>query len=336
MPLPSLDLEPFNLVAGFDYLKFYFPIHGAALDFGADRCKSKPCHDAASDYVVTLHDPARREIEHLIQEGDDPALAGLELFVDFMPRGAVDPMARVALLEQCFCALVTRFRPEDHSKAGVGYKAAHRGSVGKPFHNRIPDPSEEAVFGHRSTGLNFKLYLKKKDQGKALPMENWRVRLEVSMDRYGLYLIGIDKTSSLLGFGYRRAFAKSFKIVDRATVRQRARWSPATVREVTERLERGWRAAGVHAVGHGPMPEDALTQTIAMADWRAANGRLRTIDPKLLVLHVHREANRRIGEALRQLDRRMEQRVSGGPAHTARAKSLLTEGFLAEVSRAIT
>lgn len=336
MTLPSLDLEQFKVVAGLDYLKFYFPIHGAALDLETNRCNSTFVDSPYGDYIVTLQDPARHEIERLIQDGEDPGLCGLEVFVDFVPLGTVDPIARVDLLEQCFRALVTRFRPEDHSLTGVGYKAAHRGPKGKPFHNRIPDPSEEAVFGHRSSGLNFKLYLKKTDQGKELPIESWRVRLEATVDQYGLYLIGINKTSSLLGFGYRRAFAKCFKIIDRATVRQRSRWSPATVIEVTKWLERGWRAAGINAVGHGPMPVDALKQTIASAEWRSVNGRFKTIDPKLLVLHAHRAANSRIGEALRQLDRRLAQRVSGGPAAKGNAKSLLTEGFSAEVRSAIT
>ncbi|MGS0753741.1 hypothetical protein ACVBEH_02680 [Roseateles sp. GG27B] len=226
-----------------------------------------------------------------------------------------------------FLALATRFRPEDHSPTGVGYKAAHMGKAGVPFHDRIPSSLETLVYGHRTSGLNFKLYLKRHDHGVELPLEKWRVRLEITMQRYGLYLVGLNRVSSLFAFGYRKAFAKCFKVIDGVSVRNRARWSRSRTLAFQGRAERGWRRAGINAFGHGPMPVEALPATVAAAEWRTQNGKFKTIDPALHVLHPHLDANALIGQALRQLDRRMKQRISGGGKVGVHTKSLMPKVF---------
>lgn len=335
--IPSLDLTLFKAVARFDFVRFNFLLHGDALGLGAKRCYShlnEQQHDG--DWLVTIHDPSRSELERLVHEGEDPPLNGLELAVDFELKDDVPMNARVQALEQCFLALATRFRPEDHSPTGVGYKAAHVGRVGQPFHTRVPSSQETLVYGHKNTGLNFKLYLKRQDHGNELPLDQWRVRLEITMQRYGLNLVGLNRVSSLFGFGYRKALAKCFRVIDGVSVRNRTRWSVARKRACKGRAERGWKRAGVNAFGHGPMPLDALPSTIAAAQWRERNGEFKTIDPAPHIFHPHLLASALIGQALRQLDRRMAQRFSGERTVNRRGKSLMTREFFTRMSRGIT
>ncbi|ALT77932.1 hypothetical protein AT984_12840 [Paucibacter sp. KCTC 42545] len=256
--------------------------------------------------------------------------------VDFEPKDGTPMDARHEMLEHCFRGLAARFRPENYSPTGIGYKAAHLGGKGVPFHDRLAEPTEELVYGHRSTGVNLKLYLKKRDLDCDLPVEQWRVRLEVTAQQGGVSLVGLSRVSALFGFGYRRGFAKLFFIVDRVSVRKRTRWSALRVSRLNRAGAAGWLRAGVNAFGHGPWPEDVLKQSVAAAAWRANRARNKTLDPQPYVFHPHQAAHALIGQALRQLDRRMAPRNSGGNVQADGCKSLLTKEIPAAHPGAIT
>lgn len=322
--IPDLDLDRFTATAKLDFVRFWFDLHGSELGLPAGRCNTVRAEHYA-EWLVTLHDPRPGELARLVEEGEDPSLHGLELSIDFHPKVQVPVTEREAALKELFRALAARFRPEDHLPTGVGFKTGFRGLGPEPFHQRLPATDATLVYGHRSTGANMKLYLKRQDHGQVLPIEDWCVRLEASLGSYGLYLVGLDRMSSLFGFGYRATFARWFTVIDSVRVRRNARWSPKRVAELTSCLEQGWRRAGVNAIGPKGIVEDALPDTRSSIEWREAT----TIPPAHYRLVPHRRAHELIGNALRQLERRMVQRFSGGAAPASDAKSLMTEGISA-------
>lgn len=321
--IPSLDLSQFQARAKFDFIRFYFALHGDELGVGRERCKSVQSENY-EPWIVTIHDPTPAELHYLKIEGDDPSLHGLELTVDLLPRPSVPVEDRQALLQQTFLALAARFRPDDHLQTGAGYKAAHYRPRGVYIHDRLPGVGAELVYGHRDAGANMKLYLKQHDQRRQLPVEQWSVRMEVTLQRYGLYLVGLDRVSSLFGFKYRAAFADWFTVIDRVTVRRNARWSALRVARLEQLLDRRWREAGINALGPKVVPVDALVRTREEIERRSRAGHRRTLDPRPFVLKPHRRAHDMIANALRQLERKMAQRISGAMPSADADKSLMT------------
>jgi hypothetical protein len=320
--IPNLDLDRFTATAKLDFVRFWFDLHGSALELPVGRCRTVRAENDAL-WVVTIHDPQPGELARLVEEGEDPALHGLEVSIDFRPKVAMPAAEHEAVLKELFSALAARFRPEDHLPTGVGFKAGFRSPRPEPFHRRHPGADMTLVYGHRSTGANMKLYLKRQDQGRALPVEQWCVRLEASLAGHGLYLVGIGRMSSLFGYRYRATFARWFTVIDHVQVRRNARWSRKRVAELADCLERGWRRAGVNALGPKTTVVDALPGTRGAITYREDE----TIPPEHYSLHPHRRAHELISNALRQLERRMVQRFSGGAAPASEAKSLMTEGI---------
>ena len=130
------------------------------------------------------------------------------------------------------------------------------------------------------------------------------------MTIYGraLFDFGVRKPSGLHDFGFRKRLAKSFRIVDRATVRHRSRRSAKRTAELSLVLSKAWSRAGVNALHPPPMPTDS--SKIAKDAVATRSNQLLPI--KDYRLERHAVAHLLIGTALRQLDRRMASRISGG------------------------
>jgi hypothetical protein len=311
---PDLNLTGFKATAWFDFIKFRSLVHGAHFSRSLSsrvRNPTKPGPDGC--YEATLHDPTRDDLHFLMTELEDPRLNAVEIYIDLSPK---NPHAsdHVLQLEQCFLALAARLRVDDRHPTGAGFKSALTDNTRTPLTGRLPLVGEEMVIGHHSTGVNFKLYLKRSDQKRDLPQAAWRVRMEITMMGDGLGLFGLRNVSSLKDFGYRRAFARLFQVVDAATVRQRSDWSEALRSEADAKLQRRWRRVGVHAIGPKHMPEDALEATRQAVKYREAPGKHQTLSPRHYRFHLHHEAHRLIADSLRRMDYAMKSERFPGTA----------------------
>ena len=309
--LPPLNLGKLMVTAQIDYIRAASLENKVSLPIPENRVKwNRDLQE--HQWKLTIQDPTRREIETVIDCLGDPHIDGLEVAVDFWPLPALRGPQAQSLLFDTFIALGGRFRPDAKLLHGAGLKAAFNAANkwARPFHHRLPIPGETLVYSHRSEGENAKLYLKTMDNGSDLPPEAHRVRLEVTVARHGAYERGIDRWSSVLEKNLRHTFGPIFCIVDRPEIRRPSRQTPDSTLELEERIQRAWDRAGVGAFDPGDLPVDASRTAKEAAAYRTAN---------LIALNAHRlrrhcEANKAIGAALYNLDRRMAATFSRGPA----------------------
>lgn len=306
--IPDLNLDGLVAKAKIDYLQVFCRTKEKVLAGAEHRCRWRPLHPD-DGFSLTVHDATRRDIDALIRELHNPPVLALEVAVDFKVRPELDIEGISSTLELTHTALAVRFRPEDKLLFGAGFKGGFLdGNKPKPFHRRLPKPNEELVYGHRGEGQNAKLYLKRQDNNLLLPLREQAVRLEVTMRRPALFEYGVRPLSDLYTFGFRRRLAQVFRIIDRVTVRHRARRSAAKVEELQSRLNAAWARAGINAWAPSHMPPDASGFARDAVAWR----RNELLSPKDYCLERHAQAHELIGNALRQLDRRMTLRKSGG------------------------
>ena len=306
--IPELVLDGFAVTAKIDYVQVFCEVRLGDLPGLAERCnwtRNLP----NEGWLLTVHDASRRDIDVIVRELQDPPMTALEVAVDFKLGPGLADVLRQASLATMFSALAARFRPEDNALFGAGFKGGFSGR-GKPspFHRRLPRPSESLVYGHRGEGQNAKLYFKQQDAGVDLAPSEWSVRLEVTMYGPALFEYGVREVSGLYGFGFRKKLAKSFRIVDRAAVRYRKQRSDESAAELSSLLSKAWSRAGVNALFPPTLPPDASK----FARDAVAGRKHQLLPIKGYRLVRHAAAHLLIGNALRQLDRRMASRISGG------------------------
>lgn len=306
--IPDLVLEDVAVAAKIDFLQVLSPVRLPVL-VGA-KCRYEWTSNFPNDgWLLTVQDPSRVDIEKLVGELSDPPVMVLEVTVDFKLKAGVADGDRGEQLENLFRALAARFRPEDRSLFGAGFKGALTGgSRPRPFHGRLPKAEEELVYGHRTEGQNAKLYLKQRDDGVMLPKDEHSVRLETTLWRRALCEYNVLALSGLHRFGFRARLAQVFRVIERVTVRHRSRRSESERVDLQRNLDAAWARAGVNGLAPPPLPADASKFAAKALNYRA---------PRLLPvgqyrLHRHARAHELIGNALRQLDRRMAPRISGG------------------------
>jgi hypothetical protein len=309
--LPPLTQDKLSVTAQIDYIRAAFLPNKVSLPIPEDRVKwNRDLQE--HQWKLTIQDPTRLEIEAVIERLGDPHIDGLEVAVDFWPLHELRGPAAHDLLTDTFVALAGRFRPDPKLLHGAGLKCAYSAAhpKGKPFHDRLAVPGETLVYGHRNEGENAKLYLKTKDNNRQLPQEDHRVRLEVTLARFGAYERNLGRWSSVLKKNLRATFGPIFCIVDRPEVRRPSRTSPAARLALEKRMQSVWDRAGVGGFDPGELPADASVWAKEAAAYRV---------PDLIALNAHRlrrhrAANRAIGNALYNLDRRLSATFSRGSA----------------------
>lgn len=298
--IPQVPLKHLKVRAKIDYVKAYCEVHFP--DGAPRRSGVNWTHDQHHDYwVVTIHDPSVAEIRQTVTGLSDPPMYGFEIAVDFLPRAELSPPDRQSLLEQTFKALAARFRPDDESFAGAGFKAAFsdRRVRPTPFHERLANLDEVLVYGHRGEGQNSKLYFKTMDQKSPLPVTEHRVRLETTFNRFGCAEMGMRQLKDLLNGDLRFRFAKVFRIIDHPEIRHPGKRSPKELDRLTIMMHEAWNRAGVGAFDTLPLPTDSSVWAKEAAAYRL---------PDLLPLkdfRLRRDAatNKAIGDALHRLDK---------------------------------
>lgn len=301
---PEFELDRLDCRAHIDYLSVIS--HEARPDILPVLSCIPKWHKKKGDstQTLTLHDPTRDDIVKIVVAMGNPMLFALELAVDFTPKASVDRLEREKLLCDTFVALAARFRPEDMTNWGYGARGGLTGPKQKPlpFHQRLPSPNEELIYGVRGAYLQSKLYLKRVDQGNALEPAQHRVRLELTNRRGALMESGLDRLGDLIGFEFRSKFTKHFRIIaaPRLRLHRKITASERLFRE--KRMKLAWKTAGV---GKFAVSSVLPFETDAFAARRIA-ARARTQLPfEHYVLERYQYANAKIGDAFKKLQRRM-------------------------------
>lgn len=308
-PPPDLPLEHLRVHALIDYVKVHCEVNYSAVVPETDRLKWM--HRAQNDdWIVTLQEPDPAGLRRLGSNLLDPLVFGLEISVDFWPVKTVTGKLRHELLEQTYTALAARFRPEERLLYGAGFKGAISDAVPKPtpFHMRIGKPTEELVYGHREEGQNAKLYLKNRDGGAPLPPKQHRVRMEITLKRWECMTFEIDRLSDLGKGRLRRHAAQVFRIIDRPDIRHPGKRSERDRSELESAMTAHWNQAGVGAFDAGALPPDSSLKAKQAAAYR----KVKLLSATDYRLRRHTAANTAIGDALRNLDRRMKTTFPGG------------------------
>jgi hypothetical protein len=229
----------------------------------------------------------------------------LELSVDFRPKTTTRLDGREQLLCDTHGALAARFRPEDMTPWGYGVRGGLTGAKQKPmpFHQRLPGPDEELIYGGRGDFLQSKLYLKRVDNAVALPPDEHRVRLELTMRRGALMdHFKLAKLDDLVGYPYRAAFTKHFRVVAGPRLRLNREIEPREQRKRELRMARAWATAGVGKFAVAPeLPFE--TSPIAVRQIRTRSQRQLPLEHYVLLRD--QAANAKIGDAFKNLERRM-------------------------------
>jgi hypothetical protein len=301
---PPLDLDCLDCRASIDYLTVVIREKLPAMPSKL-KCLIKWHKDKGdSVQLLTLHDPAKADIATVLAATDNPMLFRLELAVDFKPKPAIPEHDREALLNDTFVAIAARFRPEDMTPWGYGTRGGLTGPKQKPnpFHQRLPGPNEELIYGHRGDYLQSKLYLKTVDQGAALPRSEYRVRTELTLKRGALMEYNLHTLDDLVGYGYRAKFTKHFRIVSGARLREVGNLTTIERDERQRRLDKAWGTAGVGKFAISPeLPPETNKFASAQIKARAKN----QLPLDQYVLERHQAANAKIGDAFKKLQLRM-------------------------------
>lgn len=253
---------------------------------------------------VTIHDPVLEDALALNSVMGDALVMALEIAVDLYPKFGLDATRARSTLEQTFLAIAARFRPEDqalwdHATRGAVMK---RGGKIEPLERRQAKIGEEVIYGGRGEFMQAKLYMKTMDQGAELPLEEHRVRMEITLRRWACKEFGIDHVQDLIGYPFRSKFTTHFRIVDRPELRASRKLSPDERERRTKQMVRAWSTAGMgkFAVGERPR-EDTLNVATKRVNARARDQR--PADQYKLIRD--QRANAKIGAALTNLQRRM-------------------------------
>lgn len=300
---PPLNLDQLDCTSKLDFIKV-----------SASKKKSTPALTGTSHwtppkrgyrgFTLTVQDPLLTDIEVLIEHLGNPPLMGFQLTVDLMPKPAVTLADRETLLLDTFHAIAGRFRPEDEALWGYGVRGGTDG-VGKkpkPFHRRFPEPHEELVYGHRGGWMQSTAYLKRTNEGTEMAPSEHRVRMELTLTRGGLMEMGLDTLGDLCGYAYRPTFTKHFRVVQEPRIRAVRSRDEVDLVKMTRRMWRAWATAGVGKFGIShEFPLDTIN---ASKQQIIARGK-QQLAASDYVLVRDQKATEKIGNALRQLQRRM-------------------------------
>ncbi|MBI5277357.1 MAG: hypothetical protein HY854_12945 [Burkholderiales bacterium] len=162
---------------------------------------------------LTVHDPSREDLLVLVDHLGPARVAELEVAVDVASLLDLGRDHREQELRSVMVNMfVARLNPSGKALTGTFRATVDRGRL-LPFNLRLPSGDEQLLYGHRAEAAQVKAYLKRSDQGRALPPEAWTARVEVALRHEGLRAHGVEQLPHLLGFRYRKELAPYFRHV---------------------------------------------------------------------------------------------------------------------------
>lgn len=300
--VPEIQWDMLTCKAGIDYLSLWYQ--------GKVRLNIANTHNwtrvdkYGSWWRLTVQNPTQETVHYLMQKLGNPRVGELEISVDLWPLKSIVRDDIEALLLSTFKACACRFRPEDASPWGCGVRGGLNAAnvPPEPFHCRVPGADETLIYAHRGDWLQSKLYYKRTDERRALPLADHRIRIELTLRRYGVQHFGLEFLENLLDYPYRRRFAKHFCIIKAVRVRGAKRLSARTFEKKNRKIQRAWNEVGI---GKFAVHPDLPPQTGLFATKQITDRAKKQIAFKHYVRVRDQVSNAKIGDALKQLQRQM-------------------------------
>lgn len=254
---------------------------------------------------LTVHDPTAHDVAKLSSLLGEQLVMSVEVAVDFAPGLGLAGEGRQTVLEQTYHALSSRFRPEHHALWDYGSRGAvqGRGMPVQPLERRRARLGEEIIYGRRHDFMQAKLYHKTLDQDVILSLPEQKIRVEVTLRRWGCYCFGINHLSDLLGYPFRRRFAGHFRIIDHPEVRLLRGLDGTEYTRRLRRMEWAWNLAGVAKFAVGSRPR--MEQIDAFLKLVRARERIQ-LPSDHYKLVCDQAVHAKIGSALMNLQRRFQ------------------------------
>ena len=261
-----------------------------------------------SHWRLTIHDPTPMDLSLVSAAYENPSVVVVEFALDMKPKPTLDAEADRKLLENSFLAVAARFRPEDKSPWDYGLRGALSEMEKKPqpLERRFAHLGEEVLYGHRRDWMQAKLYLKDQDDDKPLALKKQSVRMEITLKAAGCQHFNLLNLNDLFGYKYRKAFATTFRIIEKPEVRRTRGLSDIEFRKRESRMLRAWKKAGVgkFEVADNLPRADKLVKACKEVKARAKA----QLPWKHYKLMRDQKANAKIGAALMNLERQMRSR----------------------------
>lgn len=163
---------------------------------------------------LTIHDPTPEDVTRLANAIPLNAITEVEVAIDVRPKGPHEDDERALLLASLKVMVARRLNPRlpaQQTPFRGAYSPKRKGPA--PFNRRVPGPSEQLLYGHRHSPAQVKVYIKRADNGKALPCALHSVRLEVRLADSALAAHHLNSASDLIGFSYRKELSRYFRHV---------------------------------------------------------------------------------------------------------------------------
>ncbi|GCL65147.1 hypothetical protein [Pseudaquabacterium pictum] len=283
--------------------------HPVPVIFSAGRSAVwRPLDEPSAGGTLTLHDPSAADLHWLQLQFPASLVMELEIAIDFWPVTGCTQAERQELIDSTMLAIAGRLRPDEACPYGFGLRASVGGGRVslQPFHDRQPPTWAQLLWGSRGDWIQVKAYPKTRDHNEPLPIEHRRARLEIAFRRGALMDLGIHHITHVLFHSWRKLVAPYLRFIARPEVRIR-RWE-APRPALQARVWSAWRRGGAGAFKLAHPPAEAGGLTMEAIKYRES----RQVSLKSVRLVRHRRANELVGNALRQLERRLTSRVSGG------------------------
>lgn len=179
---------------------------------------------------LTIHDPSPSDIQAILRECGPLRLAELEVCIDVRCAHRFTDNERTNRLNGVMVDLFARqLDPVGGDGIGIlrgGYRVGHRGVL--PYNKKLPESSDQLLYGHRNDTAQVKAYFKRTDNRRALPTTQWSARVEVALRGMGLaHDHDLCDLSRLPGFPFRSELSKYFRHI--GSVRRKELFSPAAI-----------------------------------------------------------------------------------------------------------
>lgn len=278
----------------------------------------KPDEDGRMFWLLTLQDPDACDVRNLYMYFPQATVMEIEISLDFWPKFMTTADERVELMNQTMRAIAGRLRPDEAYPYGFGFRACvlGKGARPAPFHDRQPPAGAQLLWGTRKCWAQVKAYPKRTDNNSDLAADQWRARVEVALRRGYLIELGVERPGDLLRLEWRKVLSPFFRFIALPMPRRGKLAGPGAA--TMPAALRAWRRGGAGAFVAKAPPTHARNINLDSITYRTR----RQVAQEDVRLVRHRRANELVGNALRQLQRRVRTaRFSGGITSPARGGS---------------
>lgn len=208
---PLLNLSGYRFTASIDYvtLKGLNKVALPPLNGKAKRPRSAP-------NKLTVQEPSVADVRTLAEAFPSTFIDELEVFIDVRTTQRMSADEQDKALKAFKEFVAKRLKPSFVAGTNSGFRGAYDPFLKKtiPYNLRIPGAEQQLLNGHRKDSEQVKCYYKRTDHGKALPVEQHCIRLEIRLDMSGLDRHGLLTLPDLLAFKFRKALMPYFTHVN--------------------------------------------------------------------------------------------------------------------------